>query len=315
MELEDPELIHRMILKDLMISGYRPKQYNNALVIMNFLDEAIDGPLAQPLANSLRDMGAKPAGMFGVPIGVADYPAVSIPHWCTNHSDWFKRFYTAYPDHFDINVNRRVICLNRRMSPVRTRAVNHLLQHFDRRELVVSHESIHTQVPTTRSLYVDGPADDISQHRPPPEQWLRAAIKLITEGNEQNWQNVPTTVLLSEKTYKCFAWRQFPIWISVPNTVQVARDLGFDVFDDLLQAHYYDTIEDEHERITQVLELVTYFASQPMHKLNELRYSMLARLQANYRRLWELHDLRERDVKRARNKFIKMFADNHPFRV
>lgn len=314
-ELADFNQIKLMIEHDLMLTGVRKRQFVDALVIMNFLGEAIDAAMAQPLAHCFREMGAKPAGIFMVPLTEADYPSVTIPYWCANHSDWFDRFHKAYPGQFNLTTNRRVICLNRRCSPIRTRVVSHLMQHFDMHELLLSHESLKTAPPTARTRYLDGPVGEKNQHRAPDQAWLKAAVKLITEGNEQRMPNVPQTVLVSEKTFKCFAWRQFPVWVSVPGTVQAVRDMQFDVFDDVFDGHVYDTIPDQTQRVTAALELVTDFASQPLHQLRDFRHRMKDRLQSNYRRLKQLVHRRDHDLVNARNKFIKMFVQNHDFRV
>lgn len=314
-ELADQEQIVLMIERDLMLCGFRKRQLQNSLVIMDFLGESIAPDAAQPLADTLRNMGARPAGVFMVPLSNADYPTATIPHWCANHSDWFDRFHSAYPAQFDLTTDRRLICLNRRHSPVRSQVIQHLLDHFDRDELLLSHESIHNVARTNRTRYLDGPVNEVSQHRAPDHQWLRAAVKLITEGNEQGMQNVPKTVLVSEKTFKCFAWRQFPIWVSVPGTVAAVRNMGFDVFDDLFQDHVYDVTPDQGQRILQVLDLVTDFAKRPLHRLQDIRYRHRARLQHNYRRLRELVRKREIDRQHHVAKFIKMFAQNHDFRV
>lgn len=314
-ELADPECVALMINRDLMLTGVRKRQLHGALVIMNFLGEAIDAAMAQPLAHCLRELGARPAGIFMVPLTEADYPTTSIPYWCANHSDWFDRFHQAWPGQFDLATDRRLICLNRRWSPLRTKIIRHLEQHFESREILLSLNSQQNLATARPQLLLDGPVNDQKQHRAPEAHWLRAAMKLITEGNEQHMPNVPETVLVSEKTFKCFAWRQFPIWASVPGTVQAVRDMGFDVFDDLFDGHAYDVITDQQQRINTVLDLATHFASQPLHQLQALRHLLRDRLQRNYRRLKQLAHQRDHDLVNARDRFIKMFAHNHDFRV
>lgn len=314
-ELADPQQIRFVIDRDLMLTSVRKRQFQDALVIMNFLGEAIDAAMAQPLADILRELGARPAGIFMVPLTAADYPCATIPHWCANHSDWFDRFHQAYPGQFDLGTDRRLICLNRRWSPLRTKIFQHLKQHFKSQEILLSHNSQQGLAAAQPSLLLDGPVCNKKQHRAPEAQWLRAAVKLITEGNEQHMPNMPDTILVSEKTFKCFAWRQFPVWVSVSGTVQAVRDMGFDVFDDLFDQHVYDAIPDQQQRITAALDLVTDFASRPMHQLQDLRHRYRSRLQNNYRRLRVLAHQRNHDVKQIRDRFVKMFAHNHDFRV
>lgn len=311
-ELADPAQIDNMILRDLQLSGLRPRQLENSLVIMNYLGEAVDSTMARPLMTALRQRGAEVSGIFMVhDQNTVDYASAVIPHWCSNHCDWLTRFEKSRGLHYDLNTKLRLICLNRRHSPVRTKVVHYLLDNFQSREILISHESkknLHSNGPVPK-LLLDGPVDSVSQHQAAPEEWLRAAIKLITEGNEQNYSNVPETVLVSEKTFKCFAWRQFPIWISVPGTVQAVRDMGFDVFDDHLD-HSYDLECDQDRRVDMILDMTLDFASRPMHQLAALRKRMTLRFNKNYQRLRQLANLRDRDLKQARQRFIEMFAQN-----
>lgn len=314
-ELDDLQQIGVIIARDLQISGLRKSEMQNSLVIMDFLGEAISAGMAQPLADTLRALGVRVAGVFMVPnTADADYPWISISHWCANHSDWFARFQQARSDQYDLTTDRKLICLNRRPSLVRSRIVDWIRNHMDESEVIFSLESI-SGTHRVRQRLLDGPVDEIKQHRPPPEPWLRAAIKLITEGNEQGHPNVPETVLVSEKTFKCFAWRQFPVWVSVPGTVKAVRDMGFDVFDDVFDGHAYDEIQDQDQRIDAVLAQLQGWIKQPTWRLQDLRQRHHRRLQKNFLLLKRLARQRDLDLAGAHKKYAKMFADNHPFRV
>ena len=54
--------------------------------------------------------------------------------------------------------------------------------------------------------------------------------------------------LITEKTQNSIFGKNFPIWISSKGTVQFLRDMGIDVFDDIID-HSYDLIEDPITRI------------------------------------------------------------------
>lgn len=312
-ELADPCQIDLMILHDLQISGVRPRQLQNALVILNFLGEAINSTMARPLVTALRQRSAKIAGIFMVPdANTSDYESVVIPYWCANHCQWFTQFRRAYGSQYDLTVKTRLICLNRRRSAVRSKVVATITKLFEPDEILISHESIADLAlrPDGHSLLLDGPVDQQRQHRVVPPGWLQAAVKVITEGNEQGCHNVPETVLVSEKTFKCFAWRQFPVWISVPGTAQMVRDMGFDVFDDLFDHHRYDLEPNQDRRMDMALDLAREFVSRPLHQLEAVRKRMTKRLQKNYQRLTQLADRQDRDLLAAQQQFIKMFAQN-----
>lgn len=55
--------------------------------------------------------------------------------------------------------------------------------------------------------------------------------------------------ILSEKTYKIFLVKQIPIMCAAQHSVQHLRDIGFDMFDDIID-HTYDQISNWKERIT-----------------------------------------------------------------
>lgn len=60
--------------------------------------------------------------------------------------------------------------------------------------------------------------------------------------------------LLTEKTLNSVYACNFPIWICSKGTVKFLREIGLDVFDDIID-HRYDNIEDAAERIYQAVEL------------------------------------------------------------
>lgn len=53
---------------------------------------------------------------------------------------------------------------------------------------------------------------------------------------------------VTEKTYKAFAWYQIPVCFASVGHIAKLRELGFDVFDDLLDGHPYDTETNLHLR-------------------------------------------------------------------
>lgn len=66
--------------------------------------------------------------------------------------------------------------------------------------------------------------------------------------NTSNWNINGFT----EKSLKPFAWGQIPIFNTVYDNTKYIRDLGFDLFDDLID-HSYDTIKDPFLRIDAII--------------------------------------------------------------
>lgn len=69
-----------------------------------------------------------------------------------------------------------------------------------------------------------------------------------------------TAFLITEKTANCIYGCSFPIWISSPGIVKFLRDLGLDVFDDIID-HSYDAelhpIQRMHTAISKNIHLLT----------------------------------------------------------
>jgi hypothetical protein len=75
------------------------------------------------------------------------------------------------------------------------------------------------------------------------ECFYNSYVNFITETTASN-----SVVFISEKTFKAFRSGQFPLWLSGPHTVKYLRDLGFDVFDDIID-HSYDNESNLKKRI------------------------------------------------------------------
>ena len=82
------------------------------------------------------------------------------------------------------------------------------------------------------------------------------------------------------------------------------RQLGFDTFDDILDHHRYDDIENEAERYQQVFELITRLNQQySLEDCQHLRNQLRPRLMANYQRLVEL----SKTIRPRITEYIKEF--------
>jgi hypothetical protein len=88
---------------------------------------------------------------------------------------------------------------------------------------------------------------------------------------------------------------QFPIWMAVPGLVAQIRNLGFDLFDDIID-HSYDNIEDFDQRSDAVVQ-----QAMQLNKIDLvlLRSTLEHRLAANYQRIEAL-------VRDQHNEFKKI---------
>ncbi len=87
---------------------------------------------------------------------------------------------------------------------------------------------------------------------------------------------------MTEKSYKCFALFQIPIWLAPYRAVECYRKLGFDVFDDIVD-HSYDLEPDPEKRIGMVAEQVQKICHFHHAELNDLKQKLLSRFANNFK--------------------------------
>ena len=115
--------------------------------------------------------------------------------------------------------------------------------------------------------------------------------------------------LLTEKTLNSVYACNFPIWICSKGTVKFLREIGLDVFDDIID-HSYDNIEDAAERIYKAVELnKTFLLDNELvkNKWQQCKSRFLKNVQFVKEDLYDFYQ------KRAKEKFaetIKQMNDN-----
>lgn len=132
-------------------------------------------------------------------------------------------------------------CLNGRLCEHRFRAAA-VLQHWPNGVL-----SLGTEIPLPRWHYgtYAGTENDENFVR---LLWVygSCAVNIITETQYNHWPGV-----ISEKTLLAFVSQQLPVLISYAGAVADTRDLGFDMFDDIID-HSYDCLPN-NQRAEQAL--------------------------------------------------------------
>ena len=86
---------------------------------------------------------------------------------------------------------------------------------------------------------------------------------------------------MTEKSYKCFALFQLPIWLAPYKAVSCYRSLGFDVFDDIID-HTYDLEVDPVKRITLVAQQIQNFCQLSLDHIVELKIKLIPRFEKNW---------------------------------
>lgn len=124
--------------------------------------------------------------------------------------------------------------------------------------------------------------DNTQQHTALDQKFFSAMVNIICETTEHDHQPIN----LSEKTFKAFAWHQIPVWHASPGHAKVTRDLGFDLFDDIIN-HDYDSITTYNDRTDKLIESLINFRNE-YSDVNKLRVDIWDRLENNNKLLAKL---------------------------
>lgn len=198
-----------------------------------------------------------------------------------NHYGYFDHIDQASGDPQLINLDHKFLSLNRRSSNIRTRLIDKLSNKISIRYSLNSNESPHTG-----KVLLDGLIDQEKQKNNSDIIFRTCLFNIINESSDQSTPNLYRSIFLTEKTFKAFALRQIPIWMAVPGLVDKVRNLGFDLFDDLCQNHYYDNTIFEDLRCQQVAEMCLSLDKKfTVEQCQQIRSGIWHRLENNYKLL------------------------------
>jgi hypothetical protein len=116
------------------------------------------------------------------------------------------------------------------------------------------------------------------QHRVDHPGITGALFNVITESSYENTDGSHYLPMLSEKSFKCFILHQIPIWLTPYHSVICFRELGFDVFDDIVD-HSYDLELDPVRRIELVTNQIEKICK--LTNLNDIRQQLKSRFLKN----------------------------------
>jgi len=125
------------------------------------------------------------------------------------------------------------------------------------------------------------------QHNPPGHQLYRSLVSIIHETND----NQHTGIFLTEKSFKVFAWHQLPIFVATPGHIDTVRRLGFDVFDDIIDHSYDNSVSTPHVHRMKILTVVAKFLREypTIEDIQTLRRTLWPRIVANNELLIDLN--------------------------
>ena len=212
----------------------------------------------------------------------------NLQYWYkpTNNIVYFPWFlYTTSSDNFDTNLIKNsqrkylVSCLNGRSRPHRVENFVKMSTKswFDKTYYTIfnnynhEHEGNETEVqyanknilPTFLNLVKDKPSSYPSVMTVSDPAWHNSYISLITDASVSN-----SSYFISEKTYKPLKCGMIPLYITGVEIVKFLREIGFDMFDDIID-HSYDTESDWHKRIDMVHDQIDKVSGYDWPKIYE----------------------------------------------
>ena len=225
----------------------------------------------------------------------------NLPYKYDTYVDYFSAHcgFVSYNQNLDVDwknlvITKNFISLNRRASEGRCKLAKKLLDTFDHSTFLLScgsqpdpylntKQNLHNIMhPYTLPILLDGETDNMSdQHSHNDTNWFACFINLVTETSNQTDDDSWHEVFITEKSLKAFLYRQVPIFWAVPGTVRLLRDIGFDVYDDIID-HSYDSIKDPNLRLSTVVStLKTFLDANNLSTLTNLRSKLWPRINKN----------------------------------
>jgi hypothetical protein len=293
--LMNPGLVNQQVNKDLTDSDISLVLLAGKKLILSFIGEGQDPDIIQHLISQLKTWPvADMLVVFSACVNVdtLSYRAISYPDCMINHRHWLDNIKSQPPSW---QVDHKFLCLMRRPSPSRARLANALLTNTNNVKLsfgCMSHSNVLTEYQALIPGYnlpilIDGIIDRqgiYDEHDQSDPVFKNCLFNIVVETSSQTdpgWRSR----FITEKTFKAFGLRQIPLWMAVPGLVAKVKDMGFDLFDDIVD-HGYDCIQDEYQRQQNLIEQIKkldqlYTLDQCQHLRNQLQ----PRLEHNFQLL------------------------------
>jgi hypothetical protein len=237
------------------------------------------------------------------------YPAVCLTDKMIYNTRWYRHLQNQNVDWANLAMNATFTVLMRRASIMRCQLAKRLLQKFEPYHMIMTlgttpgidanqyKDAIH---PYSYPIIVDHKEVNEEQHNPKHELFYNAPIQLVVESSDQTDIGVWRNIFITEKSYKAFAWHQFPLWYAVPGLVSKLRDVGFDLFDDIIN-HSYDN---EQNPWTRMIAVVQEMQNLVRKGCKDLRQEHWQRLESNARLVDQIHTNARIEHQKQTNRLI-----------
>jgi hypothetical protein len=292
-----------LINRDLKDSSVSQTEYESSKLILNFLEEGHDTKLLEPVVKRFEHSHP---GQFLI-LNSMDFPGCMANH---------GNFLTNLAGRQTQKVTSKFLCLIRRASMSRAKFAGALRNRVDCSSVAMSFGSMslteqlseyqcffpNDTLPITLDGYVN--YQRINKIYNVQDSWFESCFNVICETSSQSDPGIWTDIFITEKTFKCFAMHQMPVWFAVPGLVNKVRTLGLDLFDDIVD-HSYDQIQDEDLRRQAVIEQIAKLDNQfDLAQCQDLRIQLWPRLCANYLTLQQIKLDHLNKLKQVKDQFI-----------
>lgn len=319
----DTAAMQEKILADLISSNWSLEDFFNHQIILSFMGEGhcmgdLDKVIDAFDSSHGRDryvilVSAKHAELPTQP------PVYYFPQSLIGQGGMIDNLQKHLPGP-DTPLTQKFLCLIRRASPARAAFASSLRQSPFRDFVKMSFGSLNEpgyakaygnlfpndQLPILLDGAISGEQSNLVFDV--ADSWYGCLFNIVVETSNQTDPGVFRSVFITEKTFKAFAMCQIPIWFAVPGTVNQVRQLGFDLFDDLID-HSYDNIEDQTTRCKQIYQqLLNLHETLSLPQCQTLRYDVWERLQNNLSRLHQT----QVEMNQYMTNFITVFASHGP---
>jgi hypothetical protein len=304
-QMHTPGYCEQQIVSDCERSGITAEEFAQSKIVLSFLDEGFGPAEIQPLTDILlQTHPGRFIVLFNAHVAVdtLHYPARCFTAWLINRSE-YRLDQLRYD--FSIALDRKFLCLLRRPTLNRAKLARFFLDNIGLDTVRLSFGSgaqggldqYQDVVGQDLPLLVDGVLTDrVKEFDVANPKFHSCLFNIVAETSSQseaNWRSV----FLTEKTWKAVMQRQIPIWYGVPGLVEHVRLLGFDTFDDILDGHQYDAIQDETQRHQSVFDLINQLNDQySLEDCQILRQQLQSRFEANFEKLLQYFRTNRRQV-------------------
>lgn len=284
-----------------VIDSYIHYRSSNPVVIFDSLGEA---PTAEylPFVDHLRNIYPD-IKLIHITSGVD--PEKEKYHVITDHSLFFWPIDKLWAQAFSNTATHHFISLCRIPKPHRILWTNTMLDRkLDKhgyfsigsvQEFSYNYRGIYESLGISKDnlkyfpSYLDGPCsyDLDSQYGLIDHRITNALLNVVLETSYEKLTNASIDVQLwrapfiTEKTVKAFALGQIPIILGPLNQVAITRNIGFDLFDDIID-HSYDQEVNPILRIEKFADSIERFIKKyPQEQLQSLKNQLMLRFKKN----------------------------------